>query len=493
MLYSPVSRSLLITAFHFLVDAGVVLLGMAIGTFWRFEQWTTPQFLRYLPAVLIASLVLPSVIYTGGMYSPSHARIDSWSRTRWTLFGLSAALIVLLGMGSIDLNARVGRGVLLAGFPLVTLLCIAHQILLHRSQKQVVLRAVCLVSEPDDELAASILSKNSASTSILGVLPVGGYEPVGTLPHLGNSSPLLETTLPANTTMVMVRESHLMMPDLTPALRRWRYQGIDIVSLTDICEMVFHAVPLQLVTENWLFRASSQSGLLYIKKLKRLFDICVSLLCLLTLWPALLLGIIAVRLGSSGPIFFRQTRLGRMGKPFVILKLRTMHMDAEKDGPQWSGSKDQRIFYLGTWLRRFRIDEIPQLLNILRGEMSFVGPRPERPEFIDDLELRIPFYRERLLVQPGLTGWAQVRYPYGASMEDAWRKHELDLYYIKHMSLLLDFFVLLETIRTVLTGGVRPKDAHTLAMHQWRALDGTFEHPLKDTSHSLLDSTLLAS
>ncbi|MCB1091719.1 MAG: sugar transferase, partial [Verrucomicrobiae bacterium] len=124
-------------------------------------------------------------------------------------------------------------------------------------------------------------------------------------------------------------------------------------------------------------------------------------------------------------------------------------------GAQWSSSVDPRVFPAGKWLRRFRVDEIPQLFNVLRGDMSFVGPRPEQPSFVDSLANTVPWYRERLLIQPGLTGWAQVRYPYGANEEDAVRKLEYDLYYMKHMSLLLDFFILIETTRTVLLGGVK--------------------------------------
>jgi lipopolysaccharide/colanic/teichoic acid biosynthesis glycosyltransferase len=144
-----------------------------------------------------------------------------------------------------------------------------------------------------------------------------------------------------------------------------------------------------------------------------------------------------------------------------------MKLDAEADGPQWAAAKkDDRCIPFGALLRKFRLDEIPQMINVLRGDMSFVGPRPERPEFYADLERAIPFYRERLLVQPGITGWAQVRYPYGASLDDAWRKHELDLYYMKHMSLVLDFFILLETVRTVIAGGARDVGAVVLGMQE---------------------------
>jgi lipopolysaccharide/colanic/teichoic acid biosynthesis glycosyltransferase len=153
-------------------------------------------------------------------------------------------------------------------------------------------------------------------------------------------------------------------------------------------------------------------------------------------------------------VFFRQVRCGRLGRKFEVFKLRTMRVDAESDGPKWASKNDPRVFPGGGLLRKFRIDEIPQLWNILRGDMSFVGPRPERPDFIEQLSKEIPYFRERLLVSPGLTGWAQVNYPYGATTLDARRKLEYDLYYMKHMTLTLDMFVLLDTVRIVLTGGV---------------------------------------
>jgi lipopolysaccharide/colanic/teichoic acid biosynthesis glycosyltransferase len=172
---------------------------------------------------------------------------------------------------------------------------------------------------------------------------------------------------------------------------------------------------------------------------------------------------VLVRLTSQGPIFYRQVRSGRYGKDFEVLKLRTMRVDAEAHGAQWaSGRKDSRLTPVGGLLRTFRIDEIPQLWNILQGDMSFVGPRPERPEFVETLSAEIPFFEERLLVQPGLTGWAQVCYPYGASVDDARRKLEYDLYYMKHMSLMLDLFILLDTVRTVVRGGAQRRGGEAL-------------------------------
>ena len=172
------------------------------------------------------------------------------------------------------------------------------------------------------------------------------------------------------------------------------------------------------------------------------------LLCL----PFIPFIMLAVRLSSPGPIFFRQTRVGRHGRPFSLIKFRTMRDDAEADGAIWATANDSRVTPLGRFLRKSRLDEIPQLWNVLKGEMSFVGPRPERPEFVGWLAKEIPFYELRHMVRPGITGWAQVRYHYGASLEEAKRKLEYDLYYVKHLSLGLDLLIMFETIKIIMLG-----------------------------------------
>jgi lipopolysaccharide/colanic/teichoic acid biosynthesis glycosyltransferase len=159
-----------------------------------------------------------------------------------------------------------------------------------------------------------------------------------------------------------------------------------------------------------------------------------------------------IRLDSPGPIFYSQLRTGLYGKPFRVYKFRSMYQDAEKRGAQWASQRDPRITKVGHWLRVLRIDELPQIINVLRGEMSLIGPRPERPEFDVKLKEAIPYYEMRYLVKPGITGWAQVLYPYGASLEDAYEKLSYDLYYIKNYSLFLDMVIVLKTIRVVLLG-----------------------------------------
>lgn len=185
---------------------------------------------------------------------------------------------------------------------------------------------------------------------------------------------------------------------------------------------------------------------------KRAFDIAAALGLLVFFAPLLALTAIAIKLDSRGPVLYRQRRVGIGGREFEIFKFRSMRADAEKDGACWAQANDCRITRVGRFIRRTRIDEIPQAINILRGEMSFVGPRPERPEFVGLLEREIPHYHDRHLVKPGVTGWAQVKYVYTASVEGAREKLAFDLFYVKHSSLLLDMLIVLMTVRVALLG-----------------------------------------
>ncbi|AXQ99051.1 exopolysaccharide biosynthesis polyprenyl glycosylphosphotransferase [Pseudoalteromonas piscicida] len=185
---------------------------------------------------------------------------------------------------------------------------------------------------------------------------------------------------------------------------------------------------------------------------KRVLDIASSVLLLLITLPISLITMVLIKLESPGPVLFTQKRTGQYNNEFAVLKFRSMRNDAEKDGAKWAVKNDARVTRVGRFIRRTRIDEIPQLINVLKGEMSIIGPRPEREVFIKDLEKEIPYYRFRHAVKPGVTGLAQVKYPYGASVEDAIWKHKFDTYYIKHHSLLLDFKILLLTVKTVLFG-----------------------------------------
>ncbi|MGC8478107.1 MAG: exopolysaccharide biosynthesis polyprenyl glycosylphosphotransferase, partial [Acetobacteraceae bacterium] len=238
---------------------------------------------------------------------------------------------------------------------------------------------------------------------------------------------------------------------ITPALRAYRQQGARIFDRAGFAEHCLGRVDLDLLTEAWFLSGDGFAETRLQAAARRGLDLSVSLILLVLTFPLMLAVALAISFDSAGPVLYRQERVGRHGIPFTLFKFRSMRADAEKGGaPRWATLGDSRVTRIGRIIRATRIDELPQLVNVLRGEMSLVGPRPERPHFVEQLAEVIPFYRERSLVKPGVTGWAQVNYPYGASVEDAREKLAYDLYYIKHRSLLLDLLVLLSTVRVVL-------------------------------------------
>jgi sugar transferase (PEP-CTERM system associated) len=232
--------------------------------------------------------------------------------------------------------------------------------------------------------------------------------------------------------------------------------GYPVVQYLSFVEHEIRRVDIKRLDVGWLVFSDGFYFGAIDRFLKRAFDLTASSITLVLTAPLILLGVLAIRLGGPGPVFYRQERVTLDGRVFQILKLRTMRVDAESSGAVWAAQADDRITKAGMFLRRSRIDELPQLINILKGEMSFVGPRPERPIFVEELAARIPLYRERHMVKAGLTGWAQVNYPYGASVDDARSKLSYDLYYVKNFSILFDFVILLQTLRVVLwPSGVR--------------------------------------
>lgn len=234
-------------------------------------------------------------------------------------------------------------------------------------------------------------------------------------------------------------------------LLRVKTTGLFVNEISSFLERETGRVDLATVNPSWfIFSDGFTAGQRLSKGAKRLFDIIASLAVLVLTLPVLLLAALAVKLDSRGPALYRQTRVGLYGETYRINKLRSMRIDAEANGAVWAAENDPRVTRIGRFIRATRIDELPQLWNVLKGEMSFVGPRPERPEFVADLEQQIAFYAERHMVKPGLTGWAQVNYPYGASIEDARAKLEFDLYYAKNYTPFLDIVILLQTVRVVL-------------------------------------------
>ena len=271
---------------------------------------------------------------------------------------------------------------------------------------------------------------------------------------IARSGPLEETVkrLGVNEIIVAVREQRGGVLPLR-SLLECRLNGVQITDLARYFERVHGRVPIESLKVSWLiygegYRQGWLRGLV-----KRSFDIAATTILLLFTLPIMALMALLIAIESKGPAIYRQDRVGRGGEIFTLLKFRSMCLDAEKDGkPSWAAVNDARVTRVGRFMRRARIDELPQLINVLRGEMSFVGPRPERPEFVAMLTEQIPFYAVRHSVKPGITGWAQVRYSYGSNVEQAIKKLEYDLYYVKNHTLLLDLFILVDTVRVVMIG-----------------------------------------
>ena len=243
-------------------------------------------------------------------------------------------------------------------------------------------------------------------------------------------------------------------PKLTGKLLQYKLEGLQYYNYLEFYETYENKLPISHLSPKWFLENTGFE--IYHNnfnlKAKRLLDLFFAMLIGIFAAPVIILAAIIVKLESKGPVFFIQERIGEGNKKFNIVKFRSMTTDAEKDGPQWASKNDNRVTKFGKIMRATRIDEMPQLWNVLRGEMSFVGPRPEREFFIQQLEKEIPYYNLRHTVKPGLTGWAQVMYPYGASVEDAYRKLQYDLYYIKHHSIPFDVKVLLKTVTIVIFG-----------------------------------------
>ncbi len=230
-----------------------------------------------------------------------------------------------------------------------------------------------------------------------------------------------------------------------------RLSGVKVEDATGIVEKISGKIEVDSIHPSWLIFSEGFRLNPTFMFLRRFFSLVVSLVLLLAVLPLLPLIALAIKLTSPGPVLYAQKRVGRNGKVFTCYKFRTMRADAETaHGPSWAGDNDPRVTLVGRWLRRVRIDEIPQLWNVLRGEMGFVGPRPERPEFVEWLSREIPYYPLRHVIRPGITGWAQIRYQYGASLEESKEKLKFDLYYIKHMSLSFELMIVLESVKIVL-------------------------------------------
>ncbi len=320
-------------------------------------------------------------------------------------------------------------------------------------------RALCVGSEPSVRKLIALLDRAwRPHVHVIGHVSVPGRPSdlrdtdfLRRCPHLGSLGQMQDVLTRHRVDEVIVAAELASDADVGRAVLTCLERHCRVTDQPTFVEKLLGEVPAESISAQWFLLADVRPGGGY-ETAKRLLDLAaagVGLVLTLPVWPLIAL---AIRLDGAGPVLFTQRRVGLHGRPFTICKFRTMRVDAERDGARWADRNDPRVTRVGRFLRLTRLDELPQLWNVLRGDMSLVGPRPERPEFVEQLSHVIPHYRERHLIKPGLTGWAQIHLGYGATVEDARRKLCFDLYYLKHRSVDLDFAILIRTLGTFLLG-----------------------------------------
>ena len=338
-------------------------------------------------------------------------------------------------------------------WPAITIWRYVYATLFSRSQHRVLIVGR---GERGQSIARVLQQASKLNYQVLGYMEDGDSDTleseVDNLPVLGKVAELPRLVRQLQVHEVVVAVEQNLKKDLFGWLVECQARGVQVSWMPNLYERLFRCVPIQYVDPDWAL--SMMQGQPVFERLqlacKRLLDLVLATVGLVVFAPFLFLVALVIRLDSPGPILYRQVRSGRAGKSFVILKFRTMIHNAEQDGQaRWATKDDHRITRAGRFLRKTRADELPQLINVLRGQMSIVGPRPERPEFIEMLEQEVPFYRTRLMAKPGLTGWAQVHYTYGNSVLDALIKLQYDFYYMNHWSLWLDLYIIYRTLGVV--------------------------------------------
>ncbi len=432
-------------------DLTIILGTIAFSTY--LELWTGGGPL-WPKAVVLAALVL-FALYLADLYNLrlQLGRRDLFARL---LLALCCTAILAASAGFAFPLLRFGRLAFLHifGFLAVGLLIERSFLLKIHSNQRLRKRVLVLGVSRAAETISELQINGSEPFTVVGFLGDGPAAhdklPPGS-ELLGKTKDLLNIVDELQPDLVMVA-----LPDMRGAfpakeLLECRFRGIRVEDWPTFYEKQTEKILLTDLRPSWLIFSDGFIKTRLTQTLKRSLDVMLALIGLLLSSPLMVLIALAVKCDSIGPVLFRQQRVGQHGRLFVLNKFRSMIVDAEKQsGPLWASPADPRVTRAGRFLRKTRLDELPQLFNVLVGDMSFIGPRPERPEFVQLLHRQIPFYMERLSVRPGITGWAQVRYPYGASVEDAVEKLQYDLYYIKNLSLFLDLLILLNTIQVVL-------------------------------------------
>ena len=445
------------------VDSLVIASGLTLATFLRFYThgygpvttylWSFETFLRFFLVVCVCEIS----IYFYDLYD--FRLITSLSEVLIRLlqaFGVACVGLAVCYFLSPDIG--LGRGSAALAAPLIVGLTFGWRVvwLRHLQDLGNTEQMLILGTGPAGiRLTRDILSRPELRVHIVGFLDETGENIGKSLVNPGIIGAVADLEL-------IVREKEVTRVVISLAERRghmpirqllhMKFAGVRVEEAHGVLERMTGRIVLEHLSPSWLILSEGFRKSPLLIWAKRGLDILISSSALILCLPLFAGVAIATWLESGSPILFRQERTGLRGRPFNMLKFRSMHHDAEREGPQWAASSDSRITRVGKWIRKYRVDELPQMINVLRGEMSIVGPRPERPHFVAMLEEQIPFYGLRHSVRPGITGWAQVRYQYGASVEETKTKLEYDLFYIKHLSVLLDLAVLFETLKVMFSG-----------------------------------------
>ncbi|MEE4206439.1 MAG: TIGR03013 family XrtA/PEP-CTERM system glycosyltransferase [Erythrobacter sp.] len=407
---------------------------------------------RWLPLLATASVMWVAMISVG-VYGPNALRSLRFAGAR-LLVAISLAIIALATIDFALPGSTFWRSTLLYTMGFAILVLVGDRLLLNSFLGSSAFRRRVMVLGAGDraQRLRELGDRPESGFVIVSYIAMGEPERVveeaiarEAIHDLGR----LVENLGVSEVVLALQERRNALP--LKDLLRIKTKGVHVNDFSSFLERETGRVDLDTVNPSWLiFSDGFSSGRMFSSAVKRLFDIAASLVLLLFTLPVIALFAVLVKLDSKGPAFFRQERVGLYGQTFRIVKLRSMRTDAEKDGAKWAEENDPRITRLGRFIRKVRIDELPQAWSVLTGQMSFVGPRPEVPQFVDDLQEQIPFYGERHMVKPGITGWAQINYPYGASTEDSRKKLEYDLYYAKNYTPFLDLVILLQTVRVIL-------------------------------------------
>lgn len=446
-----VSPFLVLGTLETLILFGSVYAGIFISA--AGESPGVHTFYSNLPAATVFVVVLMITKYAVGLY---HGRyVADFLQTLIRLMATFVIGFVVLSVIFYAIpNIALWRSAMAVSLPVGFFGLVLTRWVLRRFPLSTYLRRRILVIGTGDQAArieAMEQDGKACRFSTVAFVNVTGDEPrvsrersIGTVSSLSDF--VAEQEIDEIVVAIQERRGH--MP--TKSLIDCRLAGIPISDYQTFCERETGRVDLDALRPDWFVFSDGFPGGRFQQTLKRALDIAASSIMLALLFPLIAATAIAVRMESAGPVFYRQQRVGFRGRRFMLTKFRSMRLDAEGDGmPQWATHNDARVTAVGAFIRKTRVDEIPQLFNVLRGDMSFVGPRPERPYFVEQLCQIIPYYEIRHRVKPGVTGWAQVNYSYGASIEDAWHKLQFDLYYIKYYSIIRDMVIMLQTIRVI--------------------------------------------